>query len=72
MSKKVIKVKNALEDTLLYSNKTYSQELLNKKEAQMNKLKLRVNLLERKVKLFKEQGIAEWNEEQVNDAFTET
>ena len=71
MSKKVIKVKNALEDTLLYSNKTYSQELLNKKEAQMNKLKLRVNLLERKVKLFKEQGLTEWNDEQVHDAFTE-
>ena len=38
MNKKVIKVKNALSDILLYSDKTFSQEKLNQKETKLNKL----------------------------------
>ena len=71
MNKKVKKVKNALSDILLYSDKTFSQEKLNQKEAQLNKLKIRVNLLERKVKLYKDKNGTEWDEEQVLEAFTE-
>ena len=63
MNKKVVKVKNALSDTLLYSNKTFSQEKLNKKDQELNKLKLRVNLLERKVKLYRDNNESEWNNE---------
>lgn len=38
MNKKVIKVKLALSDILLYSDKTFSQEKLNQKDIQLNKL----------------------------------